>query len=155
MERHFLLVVTSAALAATPAAAQTVAQAVETVKSGTQSATPIPDFSGIWGHLAWPDVEPPLSGPGPVRNRSRRDGVSDTYRLVGDYSNPILKSQAAELVKRHAEISLAGGGYPTRATSVGPAGSPLFFGILACKCSSSQTRSGFSIPTIMKYATCA
>jgi hypothetical protein len=28
----------------------------------------IPDFSGIWGHLTFPDVEPPLSGAGPVRN---------------------------------------------------------------------------------------
>jgi len=99
MQRHFLLVVTLAASAATPAAAQTVAQAVETGKSGTQSATPIPDFSGIWGHLAWPDVEPPLSGPGPVRNRSRRDGVSDTYQLVGDYSNPILKPQQGAEVR--------------------------------------------------------
>ena len=32
---------------------------------------PIPDFSGIWGHLTFPDVEPPLSGAGPVRNLSR------------------------------------------------------------------------------------
>jgi hypothetical protein len=127
MQRNFLLVVASAALAATPAAAQTVAQAVETAKSGTQSATPIPDFSGIWGHLAWPDVEPPLSGPGPVRNRSRRDGVSDTYQLVGDYSNPILKPQAAEVVKRHGEVSLAGGGYPTPSNQCWPGGVPFIF----------------------------
>src|SRR5215468_5154630 len=31
-----------------------------------QTATPIPDFSGIWAHLTWPDTEPPLNGPGPV-----------------------------------------------------------------------------------------
>jgi hypothetical protein len=127
MQRHFLLVATSATFAATPAAAQTVAQAVETAESGTQSATPIPDFSGIWGHLAWPDVEPPLSGAGPVRNRSRRDGVSDTYRLVGDYGNPILKPQAAEVVKRHGEISLAGGGYPTPSNQCWPGGVPFIF----------------------------
>jgi hypothetical protein len=120
-------VVASAALAATPAAAQTVAQAVETAKSGRQSATHIPDFSGIWGHLAWPDVEPPLSGPGPVRNRSRRDGVSDTYQLVGDYSNPILKPQAAEVVKRLGEVSLAGGGYPTPSNQCWPGGVPFIF----------------------------
>jgi hypothetical protein len=127
MQRHFLLVVTLAASAATPGAAQTVAHAVETANSGAQSATPIPDFSGIWGHLAWPDVEPPLSGPGPVRNRSRRDGVSDTYQLVGDYSNPILKPQAAEVVKRHGEISLAGGGYPTPSNQCWPGGVPFIF----------------------------
>jgi hypothetical protein len=37
----------------------------------SQGTTAIPDFSGIWGYLAVPEVEPPLSGPGPVRNLSR------------------------------------------------------------------------------------
>jgi len=32
--------------------------------TGTQSAASIPDFSGIWAHVAFPDVEPPLSGAG-------------------------------------------------------------------------------------------
>src|SRR5215472_2464089 len=61
----------------------------------------IPDFSGIWAHLSWPDFEPPLAGPGPVTNRSRRNGVGNSYQLVGDYTNPILKPQAAEVVKKH------------------------------------------------------
>jgi hypothetical protein len=52
-------------------------------------------------------------GPGPVTNRSRREGVSDTYQLVGDYTNPILKPAAAEIVKQHGEISLRGIPYPT------------------------------------------
>ena len=30
----------------------------------SQATPSIPDFSGIWAHLAFPDVEPPLSGAG-------------------------------------------------------------------------------------------
>ncbi len=37
----------------------------------SESTASIPDFSGIWAHLTFPDVEPPLSGAGPVRNLSR------------------------------------------------------------------------------------
>src|SRR5215470_1003159 len=61
----------------------------------------IPDFSGTWAHFTWPDVEPPAVGFGPIMNRSRRAGVSDPYQLVGDYLSPILKPQAAEIVKAH------------------------------------------------------
>src|SRR5580704_8129819 len=64
-----------------------------------QTTTSVPDLSGIWAHLSWPGVERPTSGPGPVTNRSRREGVSDTYQLVGDDTNPILKPEAAEIVK--------------------------------------------------------
>src|SRR5271163_4741778 len=103
-----VIIVTSAAAALflSPAFAQQPSQ-------GTAS---IPDFSGTWGHISWPGFEPPSSGPGPVVNKSRRrqvrdaDGrplpvtnaplVSDFYQLVGDHTNPILKSQAAEVVKR-------------------------------------------------------
>jgi hypothetical protein len=76
----------------------------------------IPDFSGIWGHLSLPPFEPPLAGPGPVTNRSHLNSLSDvsgvapfnepvgsrsrlvsnTTELVGDYTNPILKPEAAE-----------------------------------------------------------
>jgi hypothetical protein len=31
---------------------------------------------------------------------------------VGDYSNPILKPHAAEIVKKHGEISLSGRAFP-------------------------------------------
>ena len=37
----------------------------------SQRTASIPDFSGVWAHLTFPDVEPPLSGAGPVRNLSR------------------------------------------------------------------------------------
>ena len=87
----------------------------------------IPDFSGIWGHPYWPGLEPPASGPGPVVNRSRRNGVSDNYQWVGDYTNAILKPQAAEVVKKHGEISLAGMAYPAPSTHCWPSGVPYIF----------------------------
>jgi hypothetical protein len=72
----------------------------------------IPDLSGIWAH---PGVGfgLPLSGPGPVRNKSRLpSGQSNSDMLVGDYSNPILKPAAAEVIKRNGELQLAGLAYP-------------------------------------------
>jgi hypothetical protein len=55
--------------------------------------------------MTWPDFEPPVSGPGPVTNRSRTpDGILNVYELVGDYSNPILKPNAAKIVKEHGKF---------------------------------------------------
>src|SRR5262249_886521 len=72
------------------------------------SAMPVPDFSGIWAHPGL-GFGPELAGPGPVRNKSRLpSGASNFDQLVGDYSNPILKPEAAEIVKRRGEISLSG-----------------------------------------------
>jgi hypothetical protein len=85
----------------------------------------IPDFSGMWAHPYWPSFELPLSGPGPIVNKMRRrqqldaDGrplpaataplAGDPLRLVGDYANPILKPEAAKIVKQHGELELSGG----------------------------------------------
>jgi hypothetical protein len=123
-----------------------VARAADAAPARTSA--PIPDFSGIWAHLSWPDVEPPLQGAGPVRNRSRRpqpnnvsgpvnnpvaaktstpNGVSNTYELVGDYANPILKPGAAEVVKQHGEMSLRSEVYPTPANQCWPSGVPFAF----------------------------
>ena len=122
---NLLLLVTLAAAAATPALGQNVAPAVGPAHaSGTQGAASIPDFSGLWVHMTWPDFEPPLTGPGPVTNRSRRNGVSDAYELVGDYTNPILKPHAAEIVKKHGEISLTAVPYPTPSNQCWPGGVP-------------------------------
>jgi hypothetical protein len=54
-----------------------IVPALATIPAWAQTAAPVPDFSGIWGHLTWPDTEPPASGPGPVINTSHRNGVSD------------------------------------------------------------------------------
>jgi hypothetical protein len=96
-------------------------------RSGAQGAA-VPDFSGIWVHPYFPGIEPAASGPGPVFNRSRRpDGVSNTSQFVGDYTNPILKPRAAEVVKQHGDISVAGGAYPTPSNQCWPSGVPYIF----------------------------
>ena len=103
-----------------PATGQTVEPAATPAGSGTQTAASIPDLSGVWGHpYLWPSFESPLSGPGPLVNKSHRrqtfgaDGplpagtnafVSNNNELVADYTNPILKPKAAEVVKKHGEI---------------------------------------------------
>jgi hypothetical protein len=84
----------------------------------------IPDFSGIWAHMTWPDFEPPSSGPGPIANRSRRGGIPDIFELVGDYTNPILKPHTAEIIKRHGDISKTGAYYPTPSNQCWPGGVP-------------------------------
>jgi hypothetical protein len=103
--KHFLLIV--AAVVATPAFGQ------------------VPDLSGIWSHPYFPGIEPPASGPGPVLNRSRllrgpQAGVGNFAQFVGDYTNPILKPEAADVVKKHGEISLSGVTYLTPSNKCWP-----------------------------------
>src|SRR5579864_936759 len=127
--RIFLLLGTLAAAeaAATPGLGQAVPPVVGPAVSGTQSTVSIPDFSGIWGHPYWPGFEPPASGPGPVTNRSRlRQGVGNPQQLVGDYTNPILKPAAAEVVKKQGEQELSGGA-PTTYNQCWPQGVPFIF----------------------------
>jgi len=123
----FLLLVTLAAAAAPPALGQTVAPTVGAASNGTQGAASIPDFSGIWWHPSLPGFEPPASGPGPVTNRSRRNGVSNYGQLVGDYTNPILKPEAVEVVKKHGDLSLAGVVYPSPANQCWPEPVPFIY----------------------------
>jgi hypothetical protein len=126
-QRNFLLLVTLAPAAATPALGQAVAPSVGAASSATQGGASIPDFSGIWWHPSLPGFEPPASGPGPVTNRSRRNGVSDYGQLVGDYTNPILKPHAAEVVKHHGDLSLAGVTYPNPANQCWPEPVPFIY----------------------------
>jgi hypothetical protein len=111
----------------------------------SQGGASIPDFSGLWSNPLWPVFEPPLSGPGPVLNKSRRrqvfdaDGrrlpaataplVSNPSQLVGDYTNPILKSWAAEIVKKNGELELNGVGALTALNQCWPQGVPQMFGM--------------------------
>jgi hypothetical protein len=112
-------------------------------QEGSQGTASVPDLSGVWGNPYLYGIEPPLSGPGPVVNKSRRrqtvdiDGrrlppanaplVSSAIQLVGDYARPILKPAAAEVVKKHAEMSLAGVGYPSPRNQCWPEGVPFIF----------------------------
>ena len=97
--------------------------------AANKSAVSLTELSGIWAHTSLYALEPPLSGPGPVRNRSRlregpQAGVGNNFQLVGDYTNPILQPWAAEVVKKFGEISLAGKGYPTPRNQCWPEGMP-------------------------------
>ena len=96
-----------------------------------QSAAP-PDFFGVWGHPYWPSFEPPALGPGPVRNRSRlrsgpQAGVSNPSELVGDYTDPILKPWAADVLKKRGEGEISGVHSPTPYNQCWPQGVPFIF----------------------------
>jgi hypothetical protein len=104
--RDLLLVVSLAAAVATPAFGQGAAPTVGPANSGKESAAPIPDLSGIWGR--WFNIEPPLSGPGPIVSKLRRPDGSIMGSNVGDFTNPILRPQAAEAVKKTGELELSG-----------------------------------------------
>jgi hypothetical protein len=126
--RNILWLVTLAATTATPGLAQTGKPGA----SGAAAQAAIPDFSGVWRHPSLPGYEPPASGPGPVTNRVRRrgpsqPGVSNYDRLVGDYTNPILKPHAAKIVKELGEISLQGATFPNPANQCWPEPVPFIF----------------------------
>ncbi len=126
--RNFLLLATLAAAGATAALGQALTPAAAPADAISQGAAAIPDFSGIWSHPYLTGFEIPFSGPGPVLNRARsRNGVANFQKLVGDYTNPILQPWAAEVVKKHGEISLAGKGYPTPSNQCWPGGVPYVF----------------------------
>jgi hypothetical protein len=134
-QRDFLLSVMLVVATAVPALAQSGSP---TVGADVQSVGSIPDFSGTWLHPYFPGFEPPASGPGPVVNKKRRrqifdmDGrfwrtdaplVGDPMLLVGDYSNAILKPDAAEIVRKQGEAELSGGA-PTPLNQCWPGGVP-------------------------------
>jgi hypothetical protein len=112
MRRNFTLLVTLVAVAATPGFGQAA------------PAASVPDFSGMWAHPWLPGFEPLGSGPTSLTNRSRRDGVSNPLQLVGDYTNPILKPEAAAVVKKFGEMSSSYFGFPNPRNQCWPNGLP-------------------------------
>jgi hypothetical protein len=127
VQRDFLLAVTLAAATVTPVFGQSVAPTAASANSGEESGVSVPDISGRWLHPSIPGFEPLSSGPTSVVNRSRRNGTGNINQLVGDYTNPILKPEAAEVLKRHGEIMLAGAGYPDPRNQCAPQGVPYVF----------------------------
>ena len=110
----------------------------------SQGTASIPDFSGMWSHPYIPGFELPLSGPGPVVNKSRQKQIFDVdgrpiasrtsapltssiYQLVGDYTNPILKPWAAEIVKKFGETELSGVASPNPSNQCWPEPVPYIF----------------------------
>src|SRR5258707_11580841 len=122
--RGFLFLLALSAALAVPA----FGQLPSPVAGSTQVPASIPDFSGMWVHPYFPGIEPPPSGPGPVYNRSRRaNGAGNNQQFVGDYTNPILKPEAAATVKRLGEISQSRLTYPTPSNRCWPSGVPYIF----------------------------
>jgi hypothetical protein len=112
-QRDFLVMVALAAATATPVMGQDVAPGLASASTdGVQSAASIPDLSGIWGR-DWFTFEPPSSGPGPLVSKLRNPDGTLIHSAVGDYSNPILSPQAAEVVKKKGEIELSGAAFPS------------------------------------------
>jgi hypothetical protein len=103
----------------------------------------------MWVHGSIPGFEPLASGPTSLVNRSRRtiaqlirdnaevwlgageppsqDGVSNVDELVGDYTNSILKPDAAEIAKKFGEMSLAKVPFPSPRNQCWPGGVPFVF----------------------------
>jgi hypothetical protein len=91
------------------------------------AADNIPDFSGRWGRNAF-NFEPLPNGPQPLTNLKRRaDGSGDALQLVGDYMNPILKPEAAAIVKAKGEISKQGRTYADPSNQCMPYAPPFTF----------------------------
>ena len=125
--QNFPLVFTLAAMVLTPAFGQAVPPTVGAANGGSESAESIPDFSGPWVHPL-PGFEPLPSGPTALVNRSRRpNGTGDILSLNGDYANPILKPEAAAVVKKHAELGVNGIGDPNPRNQCWPEGVPFVF----------------------------
>jgi hypothetical protein len=103
----FLIPVILAATAAlTPARTQTLPPSAEPPNGGTKSIASIPDLSGVWGR--WFNFEPPSSGPGPIVSKLRRPDGTIIQSVVGDFTNPILRPHAAEVVKKNGELEQSG-----------------------------------------------
>jgi hypothetical protein len=89
-----------------------------------EPAAPSPDFSGLWARNAF-NFEPLPGGPAPLVNLKRLpDGTGDAGQLVGDYKNPILKPETAEIVKHKGEISISGEAFPDPSNHCAPYAPP-------------------------------
>jgi hypothetical protein len=81
--------------------------------AGMEPSAAIPALSGQWGRTNF-NLEQPASGPTIISNTLRkRDGtIDDDTARVGDFTNPILKPEAAEILRKHGEFSRTGQSIP-------------------------------------------
>ncbi len=102
----------SAGIIAVAFAAATLVAPAAAAESGPR----VPDLTGQWGR----DMlffEPSSSGPGPILNSVRKaDGTMVAVDpccgivnpWIGDHTSPILKPEAADAVKKYADLALRG-----------------------------------------------
>jgi hypothetical protein len=105
-----------------------IAAALTAVAAGSAPAAPrasVPDLSGIWTHQWDPGFEALDSGPtAPINLARLPDGRSNVAQLVGDWHNPILKSEAAETVRKLGEESKNHFGFHNPRNQCWPMGLP-------------------------------
>jgi hypothetical protein len=88
------------------------------------AAESVPDLSGFWGRSTF-DFEAISSAPSPITNLQRlASGSGDPTRPVGDYNNPILKPEAAAIVKQRSERAMTGATFPDPSTRCAPYNPP-------------------------------
>jgi hypothetical protein len=88
-------------------------------KVAAQTTSSIPDLNGAWARTTFA-LEQPASGQGPLRDSQRR-------RDAPSYTSPILKPEAAKIVKERYEGTLAGKPYPTPSSTCWPMVAPLIY----------------------------
>jgi len=96
----------------------------------------IPDLSGVWGRSVFNFEPSGAMSPQPLRNL-RRVGpdaskpieVGDPVPLVGDYMNPILRPEAAAVVKQRGEMSASGHDFPDPSNQCATLSPPYLFTI--------------------------
>ena len=84
------------------------------------AASGMPELSGVWARTTFA-LEQPESGPGPLRDSQRRSDLAPSY------TNPILKPEAAKIVRERYESVRAGKPYPTPSSSCWPMVAPLLY----------------------------
>jgi hypothetical protein len=121
-------------------AATTLISSAALTQEASQSRASDPAFSGTWVYPFCCGFAPPLSGPGPVINKSPRQQAVDAegapirnfqrrgqISWIGDHTNPILKPATAEAVKKKGEIEESGTVAPTPRNQCWPEGVPFIF----------------------------
>jgi hypothetical protein len=128
--RDFILFVTlTPAAAAWPAFGQHLEPVAGPASTGgNHGSGSIPDLSGAWGHN-FLLFEPPSKEPHPVVTKLRTRAGTLMFNAVGDYTNPILRPEAAAVVKGHAERELSGAAMPNPHNQCWPEPTPFTLNI--------------------------
>ena len=78
-----------------------------------QNSTAIPDLSGHWGRTNFNLEQPPTGPKFTVNTLKKPDGtIDDDTGRIGDYTNPLLTPQAAQILKQHGDFSRTGQAIP-------------------------------------------
>ena len=88
--------------------------------TGAEKNAPIPDMTGAWSRLTF-GFEQGESGAGPIGRYNNQPNTG------GNFNNPILKPEAAALVKQRSETLRAGADFPTPSNQCLPMVSPYLF----------------------------